>query len=196
MHAIEWDGFTSMFEGDRGLEAAPSVTNVIMLVSFYSVIICAAQDYDDEVFFIDVVQSLLCWPSHAQNLLFAVSIYLMRDIERILGFDSFMYLLFASFCAFVPFYVLVIAVVGFRAHVSLLLFIPYGMFAFYFLRVPSAPFRFLVRDKDVLLALFCALVVLGLPFSLLAAAAGVAGLHLWMQDFLGVRRKAISSISS
>ena len=175
-----------MLQGDVSLKSASVTGNLVFLATLYSTIVCVAQDYDAEIFLIDVIQTLFCWPSLSQSIIISISMYFMRDVERVLGPRSFAYLLIANFCTFFPSFLLVICVYGFRSHFSLLYFIPYALFTFYFLRLPRSYLLGPICDKDILLALFAGLVILHFPASLLCALSGVMGFEIWSRNFLNV----------
>lgn len=111
------------------MERSPVMSNIMILVSFFSVVLFLAQEEALDISLLHGVQTLFCWPSFFECVIFTVCLWFFRDFERILGRSSYLFLIH-SFLAFLPFFVIMLIYQGFKYHFSLILFVPYSLFVF------------------------------------------------------------------
>jgi hypothetical protein len=167
-----------MFQGDLTLGSTRITSDLIVLVTFFSVVVLLARDDRLDIPLLDVVQTLFCWPSFFECILIPLFLWLFRDFERMLGLRAFAQFLGLNFLAFFPFFLGVLLSRGVWCHYSLPLFLPYSLFLFMVWHIPATPIVAGVHDKHVALALFIALFCYELPTSFLTLTAAVLGLML------------------
>lgn len=178
-----------MLRGNLTLEGASFVSNAILLISFISVVLCLAQDEHLDIPALDVIQTIFCWPSVVESVLISVLLYLLRDVERVMGYRSLMYLLGTNLVTFLPAFLVVLILEGFACHFSLLFFVPYSIFVYTFDKIPETRMFWEVTDKHVVLVLFCLIAGYRAPESILCLISAVFGYIIWRNDWIKLRNR-------
>jgi hypothetical protein len=177
-----------MFQGERSFEGSAILSDVSLFVGFLTIVLYFAQDKNLEIPILDVIQTVFCWPSFLEGFLITVCLWAFRHIERMLGLRGFVtYLAYNALTYSVPFF-LVVRLKGFRAHYSLLNFIPHSLYVFMFWRLPAVVFAEPLTDKFVVSLSMFLIFSSKFPYSILTLGAAVAGYYLWAYDLLNLRK--------
>jgi hypothetical protein len=181
-----------MFTGDTSLDGCPILLDILIFIGLLTVVLAFVQDPSLEIRALDVVQTLLCWPSLLEGVVASVCVWAMRNVERILGFRGLSAYLFYHAVAYSVPFALVLATEGFRGHYSLPNFVPHALFAFAVWRLPAVPRPLSIPDKIIVAAAVALLVAGRYPNSLLTLFATAAGHWLWSIDALGIKQRAVT----
>jgi hypothetical protein len=177
-----------MFQGDPSFGGSAILSDISLFVGFLTIILYFAQDKNLEIPILDAIQTIFCWPSFLEGALITGCLWAFRHIERMLGPRGFVAYLLYNALTYAPPFVVVLRLKGFRAHYSLLNFIPHSLYVFMFWRLPAVVFAEPLTDKFVIsLSMF--LVFSGkFPYSVLTLGAAITGYYLWTYDVLKLKR--------
>jgi hypothetical protein len=182
-----------MFTGDTSFEGCPILLEIILFIGLLTLVLASVQDCNLEILALDVVQTLICWPSLLEGVVATGCLWAMRNVERILGFRGLaVYLVYHAVTYSIPF-ALVLTTQGFHGHYSLPNFVPHALFAFALWRLPAIRGPLLIPDKICVTAAVALLVADCYPQSLLTLLAAAAGYWLWSLDALGLKRRALAA---
>ena len=127
-----------MFLGDISFKGSPLIFNFIIITTFLSTIIEISQENGNSIFIIDFIQSFFCWNSLNTSILISISLWCVKNIEKILGTYSFLIFLFYNFIIYFPFYLLILFFFGFQIKFPFLIFIPLSLTSFFIWRIPMS----------------------------------------------------------
>jgi hypothetical protein len=176
-----------MFMGDLSFHGSAILSDVVILVGFLTTVLHFAQEDTLEIPLLDMIQTLLCWPSFFEGGLITICLWSFRHIERMLGFrGTVIFLAYQALTYLVPF-LLVLKFKGFHAHFSLLNFLPYSFYIFMFWRFPSVLFADPLTDKFAVSLSMFLIILARLPYSIFALSAAIGGYYLWTFDLLKIR---------
>lgn len=170
-----------MFHGYKMFNGAPFISNLNIMVNFLTILIYLSKE-DNDVFFLDVAQSLFCWPTLFQGLLITFCLWSFRYLERILGQLMLITYLIYNMISYLPLYSTVILFKGFRYHISLFLFIPFSFFTFTIWRIPGMNVYKQITDKSIITTVMFIIYALS-PFQCtIALLSSIIGYNLWKMD--------------
>jgi hypothetical protein len=177
-----------MFHGDASFEGSQILADIALFIGFLTAVLYFTQDQTIEIPLLDIVQTLLCWPSFLEGFLITFCLWSFRHIERMLGLSGFIAFIIYNFLAYLGPFFLVLTLKGFHARFPLLGFIPHSLFVFMIWRLPAVMFAEPLTDKFVI-SLSMLLVVTGrFPYSIFSLLAAIAGYSAWSHDVLWIRK--------
>ena len=181
-----------MFNGNLIFKGAPITGNIIIIVGFLTAVLSYAQDGQYSIPLLDILQSFLCWPTVLEGFCIAFCLWSFRHIERLLGQKSFILFFLYNFLSYIPTFLLVTAIKGFKYHFSFLFFIPFSLFIFMFWKLPSVVYSGPLTDKFIVCLAVFIITLLRFPFSIMAILSGVCGYYLWNTDLLKLKRMLLN----
>ncbi|OHT01510.1 hypothetical protein TRFO_31660 [Tritrichomonas foetus] len=180
-----------MFDGDLSLDNSKITSIVLITCGFMSVVVSLAQDDIFEIPALDIIQTLICWPSIFESVIISFTLWSLRHIERILGIRSISEFFFINFLISIPTFYFAIFISGFKRHYSIMFFIPYSLFIFMIWRLPAITFHSKpkINDKVLISIIFIFEILWQLPYSILSLIAANIGYMLWSYDKFKFRER-------
>lgn len=178
-----------MLKGEIGFEGAQLTGHFLLVTSFLTIVLCIAQDNDSPILLLDVIQSLLCWPSIIVGTLIVAVGWAFRILERILGPYAFGIYHLYQFITYLPFYILSVSVFHFSSRAPLLAFAPFGMFVYVMWRLPATQLIPKFYDKYLIVIIYIIIIVFMRQFGAFALVSSIIGYFLWTNDLLMLRRQ-------
>lgn len=180
-----------MFNGSLVFPEKSFLRDLCCISGFFTAVLYFAQTRVLEIPFLDVLQTLVSWPSLVEGIMSLLCIWSCRHIQRILGIRELtIYFVYNAIVFLVPF-TWVILSAGFRAHFSLMNFIPYSLFVFTLWRIPTVMWANPITDKHALCFMMIVLMGAKFLFSCFALASAIAGYCLWSIDAFKLRNKVV-----
>lgn len=179
-----------MFKGSLDFSGAPIIENIVTLLGFLTIVLYLAQDKSVTIPILDIIQTFLCWPTIFEGIHIAFCMWSLRHIERLLGLKSFTIYLLYNFITYVPIFLFVLLLKGFKGHFSFLFFVPFSLFIFMIWRLPSEVYSGPLTDKFIVCLSFVFVVILRFPYSILVILSSALGYYLWARDYLMIKRLA------
>ncbi|OHT01269.1 hypothetical protein TRFO_31938 [Tritrichomonas foetus] len=131
---------------------------------------------------------MLCWPTILEGFCMAFCLWAFRHIERLLGRKSFAIYLLYNVLTFLPTFLLILQIRGFKSHFSFLFFIPFSLFVFMLWRLPATHYSGPLTDKFIVCLAVFIVVVLRFPFSIMTLLSASIGYYCWTFDIFKLRR--------
>ena len=177
-----------MFQGDFSFDGAPLIMNILMLTAFMTVVLLLAQEDDLVIPVLDLVQSLVCWPTFYECLIITSCLWCFRHIERIMGTRILVNFLLYNFITFLPFYVVVIYFFGFQSHFSFLYFVPFGLFVYILWNLPSITVSGKLEDKMLMTIMFLVIMLISFPLAFIPLGTAIIGNILFHFDLFRLKK--------
>ena len=160
---------------------APFISNLIVIADFLTILLYLSKD-ENEIYFLDVVQTLFCWPSLFQGLIITFCLWSFRYLERILGQLTLVIYMLYNLISYLPFFVAILVFKGFKYNMSLLIIIPISFLVFTIWRIPEMNVYKNVTDKMIISILMFLVFILS-PFQcLVALLSSIIGYNFWEKD--------------
>ena len=170
-----------MFNGFKMFCGAPFISNLIVIADFLTILLYLSKD-ENEIYFLDVVQTLFCWPSLFQGLIITFCLWSFRYLERILGQLTLVIYMLYNLISYLPFFVAILLFKGFKYNMSLLIIIPISFLVFTIWRIPEMNVYKNVTDKMIISILMFLVFILS-PFQcLVALLSSIIGYNFWEKD--------------
>jgi hypothetical protein len=164
------------------------LSNIALLLGFFTIILEAAQEEDLVIKTLDVFQTLMSWPSFNEGLLLTVCIWSFRGVERIMGSNLLLVFLLYNLLAFLPTFLSIIFLKSFRLHFSLFYFVPYSLYIYTLWEIPATQVASFFSDKLLISIVFLVAVIIRFPFSLFPVFSAILGNVLWSFDVFRLKR--------
>lgn len=171
-----------MIRGSLSFRGAEVTQNFIVVTLFFTVLLILAQMGEENVLFLDIVQSIICWPASIEAIIITSMLWLMRNTERILGLQSFIIFIIYSSIAYIPVYIILVLTQGISKHPSLIYGYPFAIFIFTFWRIPSLKISGFITDKILVDVAFISILYIGFPSSIGGLLSGIIANILWSYD--------------
>ena len=173
------------------------VTMVFALISVIGTIIYCFAEFIGYRSTSTVAQhSFLGWPTMLEGVVFAVSLWILAPVERILGRKQFRNLLLYTGVAYLPLYIGSVALFRCFEDLSALFWLPYSLFVFMLLHIPATEVYLIVTDKLVITLAFATVIAIHAPYSFVAVVGAIIGNAMWSYDVIGLARCTRETLAS
>ena len=145
---------------------------------------------------VKIQHSVLAWPTMAECCIFAVALWSLSAVERMLGPKQYRNLLLCAAAAYVPLYLAASVLLECFEDLSLMGWLPYELFVFMLCHIPAMEVYLIITDKLLITLGFVTAIVIHLPYSLVAFVAACIGHALWRYDVFCLSRCAEETVLS
>lgn len=177
-----------MFDGDPNFIGSEFTYFLLFVIDFFTLIFYFAQEDDIIVPLLDVCQTLIAWPSFSEGFILTIFVWSLRHIERIIGKYNFAIFLIYNLLTYLPFFVFMIEMKGFRIHFSLFYFLPFSMFIFALWQTPSSNLFSFITDKIILCLAIITITIIHFPYPLFILPTSILGNILWSFDIFRLKK--------
>jgi hypothetical protein len=177
-----------MLQGNILPEGAPVMSNIALLLGFFTIIMEAAQEEDLVIRTLDIFQTLIAWPSFNEGLLLTICIWSFRGVERIMGSSLLLAFLTYGLLVFLPAFLSIVLFKGFRLHFSLFYFVPYSLYICTMWEIPATQVASFLSDKLLVSLMFVIAIILSFPYSLFTVICAIISNILWSFDVFRLKK--------
>lgn len=179
---MDLDSYTNIHLG------TPLINNTLIATVFLTVIVTLCQDKIRKIFFIDLIHSLLCWPSAFDGLIMSLICLYSSISEKVLGKISLLAFFIYSMIIHIPVYLIIIGIVGCSKHYPFLIFVPLNLFIYAALNIPQKPLNIPLIYSDkffILFLIFYEFTKYPIYFFIISLSS-IASYYLWSRDYFSI----------
>ena len=176
-----------MFDGDYSWDNVLIIECIFLHVEFLTIVLSSVQSSKNRIFFLDIIQTFLCWPTNTQGICISILLWCFRSIERILGHTGLLIYLLYSLITFIPVFCFAIYLEGFEHHFPFLIFVPLSLFVYTMIRIPDG-YHSVFSDKFGIIMVFFLVLIQNIIPNTLSLFAALLGYFIWKKDCFRLRK--------